>query len=50
MTCRIPALTADQFVILVNGALAIGATRSHTHPAAVARRVAERLLDDIPRP
>lgn len=44
-----PACAADQLVLLVNGALAIGATRSHTRPAAVARGLAERLLADIPR-
>ncbi|MCF6466957.1 TetR/AcrR family transcriptional regulator [Nonomuraea sp. MG754425] len=44
-----PAYAADQLLLLIDGALAVGATRPETHPAAAARRLAERILDDAHR-
>lgn len=41
-----PAHAAGQLLVLVNGVLAVGAGRSGTDPAAAARELAERLLDD----
>lgn len=39
-----PGPAADQLVVLINGALAIGATRPHSRPALAARQLAEQLL------
>lgn len=39
-----PAHAAEQLLVLVNGTLALGATRPGTHPAAAARELAEQLL------
>nr|WP_184829885.1 TetR/AcrR family transcriptional regulator [Jiangella mangrovi] len=36
-----PADAADQLLLLIDGVLAVGATRPETHPAAAARRLAE---------
>ncbi|TDC51062.1 TetR/AcrR family transcriptional regulator [Jiangella ureilytica] len=41
-----PAHAADQLLVLINGALAVGATRPGTLPAAAARELAEHLLDE----
>lgn len=40
-----PGLAADQLVVLINGALAVGVTRPQTHPALAARQLAEQVLD-----
>ncbi|MDG4786723.1 TetR/AcrR family transcriptional regulator [Micromonospora sp. WMMD1102] len=39
-----PALAADQLVVLINGALAIGAMRPHSRPALAARQLADQML------
>jgi AcrR family transcriptional regulator len=41
-----PAHATEQLLLLINGTLAIGATRPGTHPAAAARQLAEQLLGD----
>ncbi|MFG1949366.1 TetR/AcrR family transcriptional regulator [Nonomuraea sp. NPDC048826] len=43
-----PAHAADQLLLLVDGTLAVGATRPGTHPAAAARQLAEQILDTPP--
>lgn len=39
-----PASTADQLILLINGALAVGASQPGTRPAASARQLAEHIL------
>ncbi|RIQ17852.1 TetR/AcrR family transcriptional regulator [Jiangella rhizosphaerae] len=41
-----PSHAADQLLLLIDGTLAVGAVRPETHPAAAARQLAERILDD----
>ncbi|WP_026923195.1 TetR/AcrR family transcriptional regulator [Glycomyces arizonensis] len=45
-----PALAADQLLLLIDGALAAGATRLKTEPAAAARELAELVIDTRSRP
>lgn len=40
------AHAADQLLLLIDGALAVGATRPETHPAAAARQLAEQVIGD----
>lgn len=40
-----PAHAADQLLLLIDGTLAVGASRRDTRPAAAARQLAEQLLD-----
>ncbi|WP_308250495.1 TetR/AcrR family transcriptional regulator [Nonomuraea rhizosphaerae] len=41
-----PAYAADQLLLLIDGTLAVGATRPGTHPAAAARQLAEQILGE----
>jgi AcrR family transcriptional regulator len=41
-----PARAADQILLLIDGVLVDAVTRPGTHPARVARELAERVLDD----
>ena len=41
-----PGSATEQLLLLINGTLAVGATRSGSHPAAAARQVAEQLLGE----
>lgn len=43
---RRPTHAADQLLLLIDGTLAVGATRPDTHPAATARQLAEQVLGD----
>jgi hypothetical protein len=40
-----PAHAASQLLLLIDGAMAAGATRPETHPAASARALAEQILN-----
>lgn len=42
-----PAYAADQFLLLIDGILAVGATRPETNPAASARDLAGQILDAV---
>lgn len=43
-----PAAAADQLLLLIDGTLAIGATRPNTDPAQLARQLAEQLIGTQP--
>ncbi|MCZ4125540.1 TetR/AcrR family transcriptional regulator [Streptomyces sp. H39-S7] len=45
-----PERAAHQILLLIDGALAAGATCPETHPAAAARQLAEQVLDTPRRP
>ncbi|WP_328996219.1 TetR/AcrR family transcriptional regulator [Kribbella sp. NBC_01245] len=42
-----PAYAADQFLLLIDGTLAVGATRPETNPATPARDLAVQILDAV---
>lgn len=41
-----PEPAAEQLLLLIDGALAVGATRPDTHPAAAARQLADQVIGD----
>jgi len=43
-----PASTADQLLLLIDGTLAVGATRSNADPAGLARQLAEQIVGAHP--